>query len=277
MKTNWPVRPVKRSTSSWTCSGVKATKSTTASNSRSPSAERADAGSRMSPSSQCVLAGSGRPHERPRLSTCNSMPTSTARCAQAELICPEPPMNKTSRAVIAQDRKGRRSRSRALCAAPLGGRPAGPAHHEARDDEDDDHADDRADQAAEIEGVVVADPQSAREDQVADERPDQAQDDGDRPRPRPVHAAEDVVGNERPADEPGHEAEDECADHAIASPVMTDLRCYPSRRAAYRRLDGATVGAAEQRGGDRMVAAPGCPIGPPGCRVRRWPAAGPAG
>src|SRR3954454_626315 len=126
-------------------------------------------------------------------------------------------MNKTSRAVIARDRRGRRSRSRALCAAALRGRPAGPAHHEARDDEDDDHADDRADQAAEIEGVVVADSQAAREDQVADERPDQAQDDRDGPRPWAVHAAERVVGYERPPDEPGHEAKDECADHSIAS------------------------------------------------------------
>ena len=43
MKTYWPVRPAKRSTSAWTCSGVKATKSATASNSRSPMAARADA------------------------------------------------------------------------------------------------------------------------------------------------------------------------------------------------------------------------------------------
>jgi hypothetical protein len=87
---------------------VKATKSTTASNSRSPIAARADAGSRMSPTRRRAPAGSGRADVRPRLSTCNSMPTSTARCAQAELICPEPPMNKTLRAVIARDRMGQR-------------------------------------------------------------------------------------------------------------------------------------------------------------------------
>ena len=107
MKTNWPVRPVNRSTSSWTCSGVKATKSTTASNSRSPIAARADAGSRMSPSRRRASAGSGRADVRPRLRTYRSIPRSTARCEQAELICPEPPTNKTFRAVMAADRSQR--------------------------------------------------------------------------------------------------------------------------------------------------------------------------
>ncbi len=99
MKTYCPVRPVNRSTSPCTCSGVKATKSTTASNSWLPSAVRAEEASRMSPCRTCASRGSGRVAVWPRLSTYRSMPRSTARRAHAELMTPVPPMNSTFREV----------------------------------------------------------------------------------------------------------------------------------------------------------------------------------
>src|SRR5579875_3156901 len=97
MKTYCAVRPRKSSMSARTCSGVKATQSTTASNSRPPRASRADAGSRMSPRSTVASGGSGRSRVLPRFSTVRSMPRAAASREHAELITPLPPMNRTRR------------------------------------------------------------------------------------------------------------------------------------------------------------------------------------
>ena len=76
-----------------TCSGVKATQSTTASNSRSLTTSRTDFGSRISARSMLTPGGSGRVVFRPRFSTNSSMPLSTATREHAELMTPLPPMN----------------------------------------------------------------------------------------------------------------------------------------------------------------------------------------
>ena len=91
--------------------------------------------------------------------------------------------------------------------------PAGPAEHEAGDQQHDHDADDGADDPAQVERVVVADAEEAREDQVADERADQPEEDRDAPGRRAAHVAEDVVGDERAADEARDQTEDERTDH----------------------------------------------------------------
>ena len=82
-----------------TCSGVKATQSTTASNVASP--ERLPHLGRVAdvrvPHRR--PGGGGRCRVLPRFSTVRSMPCSTALRAQAELITPLPPMNRTRKAV----------------------------------------------------------------------------------------------------------------------------------------------------------------------------------
>ena len=83
-----------------TCSGVKATQSTTASNSWSLISARTVFGSRMSARSMFTPGGSGRAVLRPRFSTNRSMPLSTATREHAELMTPLPPMNSTLRFVI---------------------------------------------------------------------------------------------------------------------------------------------------------------------------------
>ena len=83
-----------------TCSGVKATQSTTASNSRSLITSRTDFGSRISARSMLTPGGSGRTVLRPRFSTNSSMPLSTATREHAELMTPLPPMNSTLSFVI---------------------------------------------------------------------------------------------------------------------------------------------------------------------------------
>src|SRR5665648_601912 len=102
MNTYWPVRPVNRSMSVRTWSGVKATQSTTASNSRSPSAARTLARSRMSPCRTRTPSGTGRAPLTPRLSRVRSMPRSTASRVLAELMTPLPPMNRTRRALMSK-------------------------------------------------------------------------------------------------------------------------------------------------------------------------------
>ncbi|GAB3975130.1 hypothetical protein GCM10027615_41970 [Plantactinospora veratri] len=79
---------------------MKAIQSTTASNSRRPSADRTESGSRMSARSAVTPAGSGRRVVVPRLSTVNSMPCSTANREQAELMIPLPPTKRTLRALM---------------------------------------------------------------------------------------------------------------------------------------------------------------------------------
>src|SRR6201994_2991867 len=95
MNTYCPVRPRNSSMSDRTCSGVKATQSTTASNSRSPRAARTAAGSRTSARSTVASGGSGRSWLVPRFSTYRSMPRATASRDDAELMTPLPPMNRT--------------------------------------------------------------------------------------------------------------------------------------------------------------------------------------
>src|SRR6185369_7057781 len=94
MKTYWPTRPPNVSTSDSTCSGVYATKLTTTSNSRSPTASRTEARSRMSARSSSVSAAAGRMLDWPRLSSARSWPAASTRGAQAELRMPVPPMNR---------------------------------------------------------------------------------------------------------------------------------------------------------------------------------------
>src|SRR5450755_164560 len=95
MKTYCPVRPRNRPMSAWTCPGVNATQSTTASKSRSLISSRTARGSRMSARSIVTPGGSGRVVLCPRFRTDNSMPLSTATREHAELMTPLPPMNKT--------------------------------------------------------------------------------------------------------------------------------------------------------------------------------------
>src|SRR5690348_16967511 len=101
MNTYCPVRPRNRPMSVPTCSGVNATQSTTASNSRPPRAAATDAGSRMSPCRTVAPPGSGRCPVRPRFSTNSSMPRSAASHEHAELITPLPPMKRTRRPLTA--------------------------------------------------------------------------------------------------------------------------------------------------------------------------------
>jgi uncharacterized RDD family membrane protein YckC len=64
----------------------------------------------------------------------------------------------------------------------LGGRlRAHPAGDESDNEQHDDHADDGAQDPAEVEGIVVADPEAAGEDHVPDEGPKQAEQDRDGP------------------------------------------------------------------------------------------------
>ena len=102
MNTYWRARPRNSSMSAWTCSGVNATQSTTASKEVSPSAVRTSAGSRTSACLTVASGGGGRSPVLPRLSTHRSMPCSIALWAQAELMTPLPPMKRTRNAVIPQ-------------------------------------------------------------------------------------------------------------------------------------------------------------------------------
>src|ERR1700722_1122407 len=115
MNTYWPARPRKVSTSACTCSGVNATQSTTASNSRCPSSSRTWSGSRASPCRTRAAAGSGRALVWPRVMTDRSMPWSTASRAHAELITPVPPRKRTL-IPVTPPTVGRP----ASCAAPAG-------------------------------------------------------------------------------------------------------------------------------------------------------------
>src|ERR1700760_837009 len=99
MNTYCPVRPRNSSMSDRTSSGVKATQSTTASNSRSPRAARTAAGSWTSACSTVASGGSGRSRLVPRFSRKRSMPGSVASWEQAELMMPLPPMNRILRLV----------------------------------------------------------------------------------------------------------------------------------------------------------------------------------
>src|SRR5665648_480051 len=102
MNTFWPVRPVNRSMSVRTWLGVKATQSTTASNSRSPSAARTLARSRMSACRTRTPSGTGRAPLTRGVSRVRSMPRSTASRVLAELMTPLPPMNRTRRALMSK-------------------------------------------------------------------------------------------------------------------------------------------------------------------------------
>ena len=88
MNTYWPVRPSKSSMSRCTCSGVKATKSTTTSKRRRPSALRTEAGSRMSAVSTFAPAGAGRSVVRPRFRMVSCNPCATAAALAAALMVP---------------------------------------------------------------------------------------------------------------------------------------------------------------------------------------------
>jgi len=81
-----------------------------------------------------------------------------------------------------------------------------PAHHEAGEQQDDDHADQGAEDAAQVERVVVADPEASGEDGPAKGGTDQAQHDRDQPRARSVHALESVVGDDCPSDRSGDQS-----------------------------------------------------------------------
>ena len=94
MKIYWSVRSLNSARSVSICSGVKATQFTTASNRWWPSAAAADAGSRMSPRSRVAPSGTGREVVWPRLSKKSWCPASTAKREQAELMMPEPPINR---------------------------------------------------------------------------------------------------------------------------------------------------------------------------------------
>jgi hypothetical protein len=95
MKTYWPVRLSSTSSRVWTSAGVKARKSATTSNSRSPMPLRRESASLTSPISDWAPSGIGRVVEVPRLSTNTSNPCSRARTVQAELMMPVPPRNRT--------------------------------------------------------------------------------------------------------------------------------------------------------------------------------------
>ena len=69
MNTYCPVRPVNKAMSATTCSWVKATKSTTTSNPRSPIAVRTEVVSRTSACSSSTPSGSARRLVLPRFST----------------------------------------------------------------------------------------------------------------------------------------------------------------------------------------------------------------
>ena len=94
MNNNWLVRLRKISMSRWTCSGTNAMKSATASKRSLPIAALNAAGSRTSAVSVRTPNGTGRT-DRPRLSSVTSIPRSTAKATQAELMMPVPPMNST--------------------------------------------------------------------------------------------------------------------------------------------------------------------------------------
>src|SRR5918995_5377639 len=81
--------------------GVKARKSATTSNVRSPIAWRTESGSPRSPISCWQPSGSGRVVDLPRLRTKTSMPTSRHRWVHAELMIPEPPRYNTDKAGMA--------------------------------------------------------------------------------------------------------------------------------------------------------------------------------
>ncbi len=81
-----------------------------------------------------------------------------------------------------------------------------PAHHEAGEQQDDDHTDQGAEDAAQVERVVVTDPEAGGENGPAKGRTDQAQHDRDQPRARPVHALESVVGDDCPSDRSGDQS-----------------------------------------------------------------------
>jgi F420H(2)-dependent quinone reductase len=55
------------------------------------------------------------------------------------------------------------------------------AHHETGEQQDDHHADQGADEAAQVEGVVIANPEAGGEDRPAESRADQAEHDRDQP------------------------------------------------------------------------------------------------
>jgi hypothetical protein len=84
--------------------------------------------------------------------------------------------------------------------------PVHPAHHEAGKQEDNDHADQGADDAAQVERVVISDPEAGREDGPAEGRADEAEHDRDQPRARPVHSLEHVVGDKHPSDRARHQS-----------------------------------------------------------------------
>src|SRR5215211_3686035 len=92
---------------------------------------------------------------------------------------------------------------------------AEPSDDEAREQQHDDHTDDRTHDAAEVEGVVVADTEAAREDHVADKRARETQNDRYQPRLRAVQVFERVVRHDRTSDDARDEPEDQCSDHFI--------------------------------------------------------------
>src|SRR4029079_7831855 len=108
-------------------------------------------------------------------------------------------------------------------------------HQPAGHEQHDDRADDGTDDAAEVEHVVVTDPDDP-EERVAEHRPDEAEHDGRHPGLPPFEVLERIVGDQGTSDGAGNDADDECTDHrSLPSRESDASRSSPSSRRGIRK------------------------------------------
>src|SRR3954467_4380351 len=103
-----------------------------------------------------------------------------------------------------------------------------PPRDRAPHQQDEHRPDDGADDAAEVELVVVPDPEDLREEEVADERADDPEDHG-------LYEPHGVAaGQQQAAEVAGDDADDDCGDdfskHALALPKARVASCMRIRQ-----------------------------------------------
>src|SRR4051812_31330161 len=106
--------------------------------------------------------------------------------------------------------------------------PAAPTRDRAPHQQDEHRPDDGADDAAEVELVIVPDPEDLREDEVADQRADDPEDHG-------LYEPHGVAaGQQQAAEVAGDDADDDCGDdfskHALALPKAPVASCMRIRQ-----------------------------------------------
>ncbi|HEV2061671.1 MAG TPA: transposase [Solirubrobacteraceae bacterium] len=137
-------------------------------------------------------------------------------------------------AVTAERSAAQLARAVAVCrtlVAPALRREPAAAQQEAGDRQQDEDPDDRGEDPAEVEDVVVADPEPFREDEPPERGAREPEQERDDPRRRAAHVTEDVARHEHAADHTREEAEEECSDHARTVPVRGPRRAPVRQRA----------------------------------------------